>query len=157
MKRHCSFYIGCILCLVWLGFAGLSCARRGSVLKDGYYTAEGSVFDKHGWKEFVTICVNNGIITMVEYNAEDPSGFIRSWDMNYMRLMNRINGTYPNEFSRIYAERFITRQSVEGIDALSGATNSYYSFIKLAEVVLARAKAGDTSVALIDITGEGVH
>jgi major membrane immunogen (membrane-anchored lipoprotein) len=151
--KRCCLTIIYTLCLACLGLAALSCARKGSALKDGYYTAEALVFDAYGWKEFVTICVNNGVITSVEYNAEDPSGFIRSWDMNYMRQMNRISGTYPNEFSRIYAARFIIRQSVEGIDALSGATNSYYSFMKLTGAVIAKAQAGDTSVALIDIAG----
>jgi hypothetical protein len=48
-----------------------SCVNSRSRLHDGYFTAEADDFDTHGWKEFISICVNNGSITTVEYNAMD--------------------------------------------------------------------------------------
>ncbi len=53
-------------------------------LQDGYYTAQASEFS-HGWKEYITILVKGGSIVSVEYNAENPSGFIKSWDNAYMQ------------------------------------------------------------------------
>ena len=64
-------------------------------LQDGYYTAQALEFS-HGWKEYVTIMVKGGSIVSVEYNAENPSGFIKSWDNAYMQTMLHSNGTYPN-------------------------------------------------------------
>ena len=44
-----------------------------------------------------------GSIVSVEYNAENASGFIKSWDNAYMQTMLHTNGTYPNEYTRYYA------------------------------------------------------
>jgi major membrane immunogen (membrane-anchored lipoprotein) len=129
-----------------------SCSRHDPLLLDGYYTAEALEFDEHGWKEFVTICVSGGRIITVEYNAKNSGGLIKSWDMDYMRVMNAADGTYPNEYTRLYGSQLLHLQGTEGIDVLSGATNSYYSFIQLAEAVLKKSKTGDTSVAFIQMT-----
>jgi major membrane immunogen (membrane-anchored lipoprotein) len=121
----------------------------GRTLQDGYYTAEMSDFDDHGWKEFVSIHVNNGRIDTVEYNARNASGFIKSWDPEYMRRMNAIDGTYPNKYTRMYATALLASQDPGSIDAISGATNSYHTFILLAEAVLEQAKAGIKQVAFV--------
>jgi major membrane immunogen (membrane-anchored lipoprotein) len=129
----------------------LSCSSHDPLLKDGYYTAEALDFDKHGWKEFVTLCVSGGTIITVEYDAKNSGGLIKSWDMDYMRTMDATDGTYPNEYTRVYEARLLGVQGIEGIDVLSGATNSYYSFLQLAEAALQKSKAGDVSVAFIQI------
>lgn len=84
-------------------------------LQDGYYTVEMAEYS-NGWKEFVTICVSNGEIVTVEYNAKNSSGFIKFWDMPYMAKMNSIKGTYPNYYTRAY-----------------GITHSGENFHKMAE------------------------
>jgi major membrane immunogen (membrane-anchored lipoprotein) len=149
-KGFFLFFRGFILgiCLIPLFF---SCSRDDSPLRDGYYTAEAREFDHQGWKEFVTICVSGGRIIAVEYNAKNLSGLIKSWDMDYMRVMDAAEGTYPNEYTRIYGAQLLSLQESGGIDALSGATTSYNSFCQLAEAVLTQARAGDTSVAFIQI------
>ena len=75
-------------------------------LQDGYYTAQMSQFS-HGWKEYITILVKGGSIISVEYNAENASGFIKSWDNAYMQNMLHSNGTYPNEYTRYYAGQLL--------------------------------------------------
>jgi major membrane immunogen (membrane-anchored lipoprotein) len=134
-------------------FSFFSCSRYDSVLEDGYYTAEAREFDEHGWKEFITICVSGGKIITVEYNAKNPGGLIKSWDMNYMRVMNDRDGTYPNEYTRLYGAQLLELQGIEGIDGISGATNSYNSFIQLAEAALNQSKAGDTHVVFVQTLG----
>lgn len=127
----------------------ISCVNSSSRLKDGYYTAESSEYDEYGWKAFMTICVNNGIISQVEFNAKDIGGFIKSWDMDYMRLMNAATGTYPNEYIRFYASQFMEDQNADSIDVLTGATDSRESFVQLARAVLENARNGVTSVAVV--------
>jgi major membrane immunogen (membrane-anchored lipoprotein) len=129
----------------------ISCTNSSSRLKDGYYTAESGEYDKYGWKSFITICVNNGIISQVEYNAKDLGGFIKSWDMDLMRVMNAASGTYPNEYIRFYASQFIEDQNVDSIDVLTGATDSWEHFVQLARAVLENAENGVTSVAIVSI------
>jgi major membrane immunogen (membrane-anchored lipoprotein) len=128
-------------------------ACRGGSYKfyPGYYMAEAKDFDSHGWKEYVSVFINNNQIISVEYNAKNAAGFIKSWDMDYMRTMNSVSGTYPNEYTRFYAGALLESQDPDRVDALSGATNSYRSFKLLAKAAIAQARVGDKSVSFIDI------
>ncbi len=118
-------------------------------MQDGYYTAQASEFS-HGWKEYITIMVKGGSIVSVEYNAENASGFIKSWDNAYMQNMLHVKGTYPNEYTRYYAGQLLEGQGKEEIDALTGATSSYGSFQKLEAAVIEHAMQGDSSIAIVD-------
>ncbi|MEY8358040.1 FMN-binding protein [Anaerotruncus colihominis] len=124
------------------------CGKRTDSLKDGYYTAQMAEYS-HGWKEFVTLCVSNGELVSVEYNAKNASGYIKSWDMAYMRQMNSIAGTYPNQYTRTYADSFLQSGDVNQIDAIAGASSSYKTFTKLAASALENAKAGNSEVAIV--------
>ncbi len=118
-------------------------------MQDGYYTAQASEFS-HGWKEYITIMVKGGSIVSVEYNAENASGFIKSWDNAYMQNMLHAQGTYPNEYTRYYAGQLLEGQGEEEIDALTGATSSYGSFQKLEAAVIEQAMKGDSNIAIVD-------
>ena len=135
-----------LLALLAMLFAG--CGKTEG-LQDGYYTAQASEYS-HGWKEYVTIMVKGGSIVSVEYNAENASGFIKSWDNAYMQNMLHSNGTYPNEYTRYYAAQLLEGQGEGEIDALSGASSSYSSFQKLAVAVVEQARKGDSEVVLVD-------
>ncbi|MCI8857517.1 MAG: FMN-binding protein [Clostridiaceae bacterium] len=142
MKR---MLIGLVLLLV----LPLSACGEKNELQDGYYTAQAADFS-HGWKEFVTIMVKGGSVVSVEYNAENASGFIKSWDNAYMQNMLHSNGTYPNEYTRYYASQLLAGQGQGQIDALSGASSSWGSFQKLSEAVLEQARLGDSSIIVVD-------
>ena len=135
--------------LVLLLALPLSACSEKTALQDGYYTAQAADFS-HGWKEFVTIMVKGGSIVSVEYNAENASGFIKSWDNAYMQNMLHSNGTYPNEYTRYYASQLLEGQGQGQIDALSGASSSWGSFQKLSEAVLEQARLGDSSIVMVD-------
>lgn len=121
-----------------------------SELIDGYYTAENTDYN-HGWKDFLTIYVNNGRIVTAEYDARNRAGFIKSWDMDYMRVMNQYDNNYPNKYTRNYVSELVARQGASGIDAMSGATDSFVSFRRLADAVIAQARTGDVKVVFISI------
>ena len=130
--------------------AGLLTACGGEPgLQDGYYTAQAAEFS-HGWKEYITILVKGGDIISVEYNAENASGFIKSWDNAYMQTMLHANGTYPNEYTRYYANQLLEGQGEGTIDAITGATSSHGSFQILAQAVLEQARRGDSSIVFAD-------
>ncbi|MCI8909644.1 MAG: FMN-binding protein [Oscillibacter sp.] len=118
-------------------------------LQDGYYTAQMSEFS-HGWKEYVTILIKGGQILSVEYNAENASGFIKSWDNAYMQNMLHINGTYPNEYTRYYAGQLLEGQGKGEIDVITGASSSHGTFQMLAQAVLEQARKGDSSIAIVE-------
>ena len=147
-KYRLLFFI-CFLLIVLLVPACENNPENASPLKNGYYTAEMDDFDFEGWKEFISIYVNNGHIATVEYNAKNSSGFIKSWDPNYMREMNSIKNIYPNKYRREYTFALLNYQTVDRIDALSGATRSYHSFISLAKAAIEQAKKGAKQIALV--------
>ncbi len=136
-----------VLCMC-TGMLAVSCKKEEG-LKDGYYTAEMSDYS-HGWKEYVTICVMEDKIVSVEYNAENASGFIKAWDIPYMKNMNKVTGTYPNKYTREYAAQLLENQGRGDIDAVSGASTSGGNFVRLASAVLERAQNGDSTVAIVE-------
>ncbi len=143
MKRLISFAL-----LLLMALSLTSCGNQTG-LQDGYYTAQASEFS-HGWKEYITIMVKGGSIVSVEYNAENASGFIKSWDNAYMQNMLHSNGTYPNEYTRYYAGQLLDKQQDGQIDAITGASSSHRSFQKLAAAVLQQAELGDSGITVVD-------
>ena len=143
MKRILALLLSLLLLVPALTACG------GGGLQDGYYTAQAAEFS-HGWKEYITIMVKGGSIVSVEYNAENASGFIKSWDNAYMQTMLHSNGTYPNEYTRYYASQLLEGQGEGSIDALSGASSSHGSFQLLAKAVLEQARLGDSSIVFVD-------
>jgi major membrane immunogen (membrane-anchored lipoprotein) len=113
--------------------------------------AEIESFDKYGWKEFVSIYVSNNNIINVEYNAKNKSGFIKSWDMDYMREMNLASNNYPNKYTRNYINELLTTKNPEVIDAMAGATESYHTFKALSAAAIKQARKGDKNVILIKV------
>ena len=143
MKRILALLLSLLLLVPALTACG------GGGLQDGYYTATVSEF-RHGWKEYITSVVQGGSIISVEYNAENASGFIKSWDNAYMQTMLHSNGTYPNEYTRYYANQLLEGQGEGSIDAISGASSSHGSFQLLAKAVLEQARLGDSSIVFVD-------
>ena len=135
-----------IVCAAMMILTG--CSEKTS-LQDGYYTAQAAQFS-HGCREYITIMVKGGSIVSVEYNAENASGFIKSWDNAYMQNMYHVNGTYPNEYTRYYAGQLLEDQGDDSIDLLTGATSSGNSFKKLSAAVLEQARQGDSSIVYVD-------
>ena len=143
MKRILSLVLALLLAV------SLTACGDKTALQDGYYTAQAAEFS-HGWKEYITILVKDGSIISVEYNAENASGFIKSWDNAYMQTMLHSNGTYPNEYTRNYASQFLEGQGTGEVNAITGATSSHGSFQKLSAAVLDQARKGDSSVVFVD-------
>lgn len=128
------------------------CSQDSLEMHEGYYTAEAASFDEDGWKEFMTIYVSNGKIVTVEYNAKDISGFIKSWDVEHMRMMKAEKGTYPNKYARLYAAELLNKQDPLYVTPLPGAEDFHSSFQLLAKAVIAQAKVGDKKVTFVDLS-----
>lgn len=146
MKRKICFAL--LTAVLLLG----GCGSRGEI-KDGFYTAEMSGYS-HGWKEYVCIMVKNNKIVYTEFNAKDPSGYIKAWDNAYMQNMAPVSGTYPNEYTRYYAAELIENQSSSGVDTLTGATSSGNNFIQLTAAAIEQAKQGNTDTVVVEMSKE---
>lgn len=125
----------------------------GSKMKDGFYTAEMSDYS-FGWKEYLCILVKDGDIVYAEFNAKDPSGYIKSWDNAYMENMGTLSGTYPNEYTRYYVAELIESQNSEDIDTLTGATTSGSNFTRLAAAVTKQAAKGNSTTIIVESEAE---
>lgn len=122
-------------------------------MKDGFYTAEMSDFS-HGWKEYLCIMVKNDKIVYAEFNAKDPSGYIKAWDNAYMKNMAPISGTYPNEYTRAYVAQLIETQNPDKVDMVTGASSSGGNFAKLSVAVIKQAKEGNSEVTIVEAEPE---
>lgn len=142
MKRKFLIMLACLILLL----AGCS---HNPNMKDGFYTAEMSEYS-HGWKEYLCIMVKNNAIVYAEFNAKNPSGYIKAWDNAYMQNMYTANGTYPNEYTRSYVAQLIETQNPDNVDAISGASNSGSNFFKLSNAVIDQAKKGDSTIAVVE-------
>lgn len=133
--------------------AGCQETKKNQELKDGSYTAQMSEFS-HGWREYVTITVKGGEIIDTEYNAENASGFIKSWDNVYMNQMKSVTGTYPNEYTRYYAAQLTGADQAPEVEILSGASSSGGNFKKLSQAVVNQAIKGDSRVVMVETESE---
>jgi major membrane immunogen (membrane-anchored lipoprotein) len=140
-----------ILLLASCSAGGEGAGSAGQKLADGYYTAEATSYNTHGWKDYITIYVDNNNIVTVEYDAKNSSGFLRSWDMDYMRLMGAQTGIYPTLYGREYSAALLRLQKPDGIDVISGASYSYASFKILAAMAISQARANDKNVAFAEL------
>lgn len=148
MQKRSKICLAGLLACICVIFSGCGSQKSEGKWEDGYYTA---IMDEysHGWKEYVTICVMNNKIVSVEFNARNPSGFIKAWDNAYMKNMNPVSGTYPNRYTRTYAAELLADQSADDIDMIAGASSSGGNFRRLAAAVLECAKKGDTEIAVV--------
>ncbi len=137
-----------VLLIMTCFLAAFAGCGSGNKMENGYYTAEMSDFS-HGWKEYVCIYVKNDRIISAEFNAKDPSGFIKAWDNEYMRNMEAGTGIYPNKYTRGYVEQLIEGQKDTEVDTLSGATHSGGNFTRLIEAAIGQAQKGDSSAAVV--------
>lgn len=152
MRQYCQKHIirkkALLLLLLCTALSVCGCGS-GSKMKDGFYTAEMSDYS-HGWKEYLCIMVKNDTIIYAEFNAKNPSGYIKSWDNAYMENMLTVNGTYPNEYTRNYVSQLLETQDPESIDAISGASSSATNFKKLSAAVVRQAVKGNPSTIVVE-------
>ncbi len=126
----------------------LSGCSSKNEMKDGFYTAEMSDYS-FGWKEYLCIMVKDDKVVYAEFNAKNPSGYIKAWDNAYMKNMKPVSGTYPNEYTRTYVSELIETQDPEKCEILTGATSSGTNFSKLSAAVVEQAKKGDSKIKIV--------
>ena len=126
----------------------LSGCSSKNEMKDGFYTAEMSDYS-FGWKEYLCIMVKDDKVVYAEFNAKNPSGYIKAWDNAYMKNMKPVSGTYPNEYTRTYVSELIETQDPEKCETLTGAASSGTNFSKLSAAVVEQAKKGDSKIKIV--------
>ncbi len=120
-------------------------------MQDGYYTAKTDSFNDHGWSDFITIYVENNRIISVEYDAQNASGFIRSWDLAYQQQRDLSIGEDGNKLVRSLAKALITSQNIDAIKVLAGHDSVRLPFITLAQAAIKQSLNGDSNVTYVSL------
>lgn len=125
--------LGLVLTLVLTIAVG--CSSNEAKYEDGTYTAE-SQPDDRGWKGVIEIVVENGEITSVDYDEMNQEGSRKSEDEEYAASMKGVSGVSPSEAYEQLEDALISRQDVDEVDLVSGATSSAEMFKTLAKEAL---------------------
>jgi major membrane immunogen (membrane-anchored lipoprotein) len=97
--------------------------------------------------------VNNGQITICEFDARNLSGFRRSWDMDYMLGWQSASGSGVRLSNYIisYQNSLVTLQDPRKIQPIPGSRNVHDVFVNLAENAIAQAKSGKRGVVFVKL------
>jgi len=126
-----------ILLLVVLGIAMYINAQRqeGPAWQDGTYVGRSSP-DERGYFGEIELVVKDGKITEAEYEEMDQQGNVK--DENYPYQLG------PQSHDE-FENRLVKAQDPEGVDNISGATQTHGRFVEAAKDALRKAEEGDQS------------
>jgi major membrane immunogen (membrane-anchored lipoprotein) len=138
-----------LACLCFLFSFG--CKSNTNALKDGYFTAMSSEFNKDGWKDYLTIYVNNGLITTAEYNAFNETGLLRSWDTDYLKSLYKPGFQSPNHYPRQYCSYLVALQNPARVQTIDGGRKTHEIFVTLAQAALNHSRQGLNTIAEVKL------
>ena len=132
-------------------FLNAGCGNKNVSYKDGTYTGKSSVFksddgvgEGNGYGE-VEITIKDGRITDCTYLTYEEDGSLK--DDDYGKEGGSIaNKDYYNKAQKAnaardeYAKMLVANGSLDGIDAISGATINYNEFVEAVENALSQAE-----------------
>lgn len=126
MKR--IFTVLCVLALA-LGFTACGAA---AAIEDGTYRAEYDSFDVNGYKDFVELTFEGGVVTNVVMDAVcEADGTLKSESEEYKESMQTVVGTYPQKYYTDLINQYIQTGSSDGVEIVAGATTTSNSMLKL--------------------------
>ena len=104
-----------------------------STAKDGTYTVDSSRDDKLGYST-LTLTIANHKITQAEFTGIDLFGNVKNEDYGSL-ISGKDSADYKKAQIAVkanseYAKQLVDHQSLEKIDAISGATISYNQFVE---------------------------
>ena len=125
--------LGLVLTLVLTLAVG--CTSNDAKYEDGTFTAE-TEFDDKGYKSVVEVVVADGKITSVDYEEFNEEGAKKSEDDEYAEIMKGASGITPAEAYEQLEKALISRQNVDEVELVSGATSSAETFKSLVKEAL---------------------
>ena len=147
ISRRQFYFLGTAAAFAALGLAGCGGGSQGGGqaaggLKDGQYTGQSSTLeanvDGDGYG-IISITVENGKITDAKFEAFLPDGTPK--DKSYGK-----DGAYYGVAQKVvsagddYAAALVEAGTVDGVDAISGATFLYDQFLEAADKALSQAR-----------------
>ena len=122
----------------------------GSKIADGTYSAElsdAATEANHGWKDFLTVTYQDGKMVEVDFDSKDADGNLKSeWATPETYPMD----PQPSEWIPQLEENIKATSDPDKVASVAGATMGSSHAKELYRAVIEKAKAGDTSTAVID-------
>lgn len=146
MKRLAVVVLAGMLCV------SLFCAcssSPSSSYQDGVYRAEYAEFDAYGYKQYLEVTVEGGVVTAMDYDAVTQTGSKKNDDEDYRAAMEVVQGTYPEKFSSDLVNQYLNTQNINEVDAVAGATEASDSFVELFNALEPSMRAGTAETVVI--------
>lgn len=137
MKKLFTIALAAVLAL-----SLVACGDSGKI-KDGTYTAQLKE-PSHGWTDYLSVTYKDGAITDVDYDSKDEEGNLKSTYAEYGMDFA------PSEWIPQLEANVKAAGTADKVEAVAGATSSSNNVKALMKAVEEKAKAGDTTTALID-------
>ena len=120
-------------------------------LVDGEYTAVSNE-DENGWSVLHTITVEDGEVTVSNFDYVNAEGDLKSEDEEYNTMMEENSGVSAADAMEELNAAFVESQSSD-VDVVTGATSTSQSFSISAAALLDAAAEGNTDEINIDELG----
>ncbi len=119
---------------------------------DGSYRVELKNYDSLGFKEYITVIVENGEVVSINIGAVDRNGVTKTDNEDYRIAMELATGTYPEEVYETLDGRYLLlaqdKGSEESVDAVAGATLTSNNYAILFDELKNSFVTGETVVTV---------
>ncbi len=149
MHKGWAIGLSVFLCLILF----CACGATPSYV-DGTYRAEFQNYDSRGYKDFIELSVEGGVVHSFQYNAVNEDGLLKSEDLDYREAMEGELDIYPARFSQDLVNQYLDTQDIDEVDVVAGATYSSESFIALFTALEPQLYSGETETLIIENTSE---
>ncbi|MFV0413096.1 MAG: FMN-binding protein [Oscillospiraceae bacterium] len=143
MKRILSAFLATFLCLFVVACGG------EKTYQDGTYRAEYTEVNEHNYRPYLVLTVQGGAVTAMEFDALAEDGSLLSADEEYRAEMEKLPGTYPQQYSADLINQYLVQQNIDQVDVVAGATISTENFKQLFTALEASMYAGNTETIYI--------
>lgn len=130
----------------------LSACSGSAQYKDGVYRSEFSDFDNWGYKDFLEITVADGVVSSIKFDAVDAEGGLKSEDEQYKDEMNKVQGTYPAQYSADLINQYLAEKDLSKVVAVAGASFSSSNFKTLFEALESPMQKGKMDTVIMPVT-----
>jgi len=141
-----------ILSVIVIGIIVATAACTGDIrVADGTYRAEYADYDSKGYKDFVEVTFEDGVVTKVVADAVHyKTGEYKSESPEFREEMLQIAGTYPEQYYADLINQYLANPNADKIDIVAGATESSQSFIVLLKALEKSIRAGNTETVIVE-------
>ena len=143
MKKLTLFLLSALMLFSLVGCGG-------SKIAYGTYSAElsdAATEANHGWKDFLTVTYKDGKMVEVQFDSKDADGNLKS---EWTTPENYPMDPQPSEWIPQLEENIKATSNPDKVASVAGATMGSNNAKELYRAVVEKAKAGDTTTAVID-------